>query len=549
MPSQRYLTEGVRRSHLLLAPVGVVFGIVAEWAAFGWSDPLRWIPDLAVGWTFFGCGLVAWSRRPGNLCGPLMVATGSTWFLANFSGVDNPAVAWVAANALFFHRGPLIHLLFAYPTGHLAGRLERAVVVGAYATGLVPALWNDVSTIVLGALLLVVTAAGFLRSVGRTRRARAFGVQATAALSLVLIGGAVARVLGGAAAARPALFAYEIVLVVIGAGLFSGLLLAPWERADVVDLVVELGEARSGSLRGELSRALGDPSLEIGYWVPDADHYVDAEGRVLALPKDDPHRSVTIVRREAEPIAAIVHDPSVLDDPALVQAVSSATQLAAANVELQAELRHRVNELTASRQRILNAGDEERHRLERRLEEGAERRLQGVARNLEGGIASASAEGTRDRIAQVRAQLDHTLDDIHGIALGLHPRALSERGLAEALSVLVDDLPMVATLDVTRTSLPPRVATVAYFVCSEALANIAKHADASTVRVSATLEAEVLRVIVEDDGSGGADPSAGSGLRGLADRVETIGGTFRVRSAPGRGTRLTAEMPLGGEEG
>jgi signal transduction histidine kinase len=312
-------------------------------------------------------------------------------------------------------------------------------------------------------------------------------------------------------------------------------------------LVVELGQARSGTLRGALARALGDPSLEIGYWLPDRRVFVDASGRVLSLPDPDSARSVTVVEREGQPVAALVHDPAVLDDPGLLEAVTSAAQLAAANARLQAEVQARVEELAASRRRILQAGDEERRRLERRLHDGAEARLRELVGTLRRGRSSASGEQTREQIARSQEQLTGTLEDLRRLAHGLHPSVLSEQGLEAALAALARELPLPVELHVTTSQVPPPVGAVAYFVCAEALANVAKHAAASRVTVAVTPGDGRLRVEIADDGVGGADPVRGSGLRGLADRVETFGGTLHVESAAGHGTRLAAEIPFGGE--
>jgi signal transduction histidine kinase len=334
---------------------------------------------------------------------------------------------------------------------------------------------------------------------------------------------------------------------VLAGGLLAGVLVAPWQQAAVADLVVELGEAKSGTVRGQLSRALGDPSLEIGYWLPDRAGFVDAAGRVLSLPDAGSGRSVTVVEGEGQPVAALVHDPAVLADPGLLEAVTAAAQLAAVNARLRAEVQVRVEELAASRRRILAARDEERRRLERRLHEGAEAQLGKLAVTLRRGQGLAAGEQTRNQIAHAQEQLGRTLEELRRLAQGLHPRVLAEQGLADALAALAKDVPVPVDLKVASTQLPQRVAVVAYFVCAEALTNIAKHAAAARVTVAITAADGRLRVEITDDGVGGADPRRGSGLRGLADRVETLGGTLQVDSTPGHGTRLTAEIPFGGE--
>jgi signal transduction histidine kinase len=341
----------------------------------------------------------------------------------------------------------------------------------------------------------------------------------------------------------------EVALCVLAGGLLAGLLVAPWQRAAVADLVVELGEVRSDTVRGELSRALGDPSLEIGYWLPDRAVFVDAEGRVLVLPDAGSGRSGTTVEREGQPVAVLLHDPAVLEDPGLLEAVASAARLAASNARLRVEVQALVEELAASRRRILAARDEERRRLERRLREGAEARLGELADILRRGRRPASGERTRDQMARAEEQLVHTLEELRRLAHGLHPRVLSEHGLAGALGVLAKDLSLPVEIKISDDRLPERVAVAVYFVCAEALTNVAKHAAAAHVAVAVTSSEGRVLVEIEDDGTGGADPARGSGLRGLADRVETLGGTLRVQSTPGRGTRLAAEIPLGGQAG
>jgi signal transduction histidine kinase len=492
---------------------GAGLGLAAGWVAFGWGAPRDWVPDLAVGWSLIGCGLIASARRPESRAGLLMAATGFTWFLGNFAHVGVAPVAWVAAHAVYLHRGPLVQLVLTYPTGRRESRLVTGAVVVGYAAAVITPVWRSSgATILLAGLVLGVCARGYVGAVGWPRRARLAGLQAAAGLSLVLAGSAAARLLlPSRDVSGLLLFVYEVALCVLAGGLLAGLLVAPWQRAAVADLVVELGESRPGTLRGELSRALGDPSLVIGYWLPDRAVFVDGEGRVLSLPDPGSGRSVTMVERQGQPAAVLVHDPVVLEDPGLLEAVTSAAQLAASNARLQAEVRARVAELEASRQRILAARDEERRRLERRLHEGAEARLEELAATLRRGRGSASGERTRDQIARAEDQLVRTLEELRRLAHGLHPRVLSEHGLADALAALAKDLPLPVDINVASTRLPERVAVVAYFVCAEALANVAKHAAAAHVAVAVTASEDRVTVEIADDGVGGADPAHGSG--------------------------------------
>jgi signal transduction histidine kinase len=374
-------------------------------------------------------------------------------------------------------------------------------------------------------------------------------LQAAAGLSLVLAAIAVVDLVTAPEEASVAsLLAYEVTVVVIAGVLLAGLLLGPVERAEVTDLVLQLGHARSRTLRAELARAIGDPTLEIGYWLPETGVFVDADGDTMTLPRPGSDRSATVVKRDGFPAAVLVHDRAVLSDQALLDAVGAAAQLESANARLRAEVRAQIAELEASRRRILEAGDQARQRLERRLHDGAERRLAEVQGTLYRGRLGATGRQTADQIARGEDQLPRAMEELRQLALGLHPRGLSEHGLAGALARLGDGSPVPVEISVANRRLAPQVEAAAYFICSEGLANVAKYAAASRATISVMSGAGTIVIAVSDDGPGGADPGKGSGLTGLADRVEALGGTFRVESAPGRGTRLAAEIPLGGQE-
>ena len=223
------------RHPLFLWPAGVAFGLAAEWAGFGWRDPGHWVPDLAVGWCLIGCGITASARRPGSGSGALMSATGFSWFLANFAGASNTAVAWASAHALYLHRGPLFHLVLAYPGGRPSSWLTRAAIGVGYVAAVITLIWrNELATIVLAAFLVAVCAREYVSAVGPPRRARLIALQAAAGLSLVLAGNAVAGlVLAPGSAGLASLLVYEVALCAIAGGLLAGLLFAPWGRAAV----------------------------------------------------------------------------------------------------------------------------------------------------------------------------------------------------------------------------------------------------------------------------------------------------------------------------
>jgi signal transduction histidine kinase len=533
----------------LLWAAGAGLGLFAEWVAFEFEDPGKWLPDLVAGWTLIATGLIAWRNRHESLIGMLLAASGFTWFLGNFAGVGSEWVAWIAAHGIYVHRGPLFAAVVTFPTGRSVTRLERGAVAAGYAAALFTAVWgNEWLTIGLAVLLVVVAVRLFATAVSAERRARRLALQVAIALGAVLAGGAVARLaFPGDAADDAALLAYQGVTCVAAVGLAGGLLSRPWEQVAVTDLVVELGEARSDTLRDSLARALGDPSLELGYWSPEAEAFVDANGRQVSLPILSDGRVSTVVEGADGPIAVLVHHPALLNDAALIESIGAATRLASANARLQGEVQAQIAELEESRRRIVAAADEEQRRLEARLRAGAEQRLELLAARLMAARISAEDEAAAEQLTEIETQLETTLAELRSLAAGLHPRALTESGLSGALGALAARCPTPVRLVTTEQRLPDEIEAALYFVCSEALANVAKHASATQASVIVDIGEGRVVVEVGDDGVGGADPSAGTGLRNLIDRVEALGGTLEVVS--GNGTRLVVELPLGDEAG
>jgi len=512
----------MRRLRYVLWPVGLAFGVAAEWAA----RPRFMVLDAVAGFALLFLGVVAWSRRPGSRAGAIMAAAGFTWFLGTL---------W--APALFWHRGPLAQLLICYPGGRLSSRLQRVGTVVAYGyVAAVAVAGNDYATIIFAVGLVALSAYRYATVTGPKRRARLASFMAAVAFGLVLVAGAVAHLVG-VGNASVLLPAYDLTVCLIAIGLAADLVWGRWAQGAVTGLVVDLGEpAPGGVLRDRLARALGDPTLVVGYWLPGQGQYVDEAGRPVALPAAGARRAVWPVEENGQRVAVLVHDGAVLDDPALLAAVGSAARLAVGNARLQGEVSARVGEVEASRRRIVEASDEQRSRLERELREGAERRLAHVAELLSGGGES---------LVDVRAGLDTARAELREFARGIHPATLTEHGLREAVRELAGRSPVTVEAAVSATRCPPAVEAAAYFVCAESLTNVAKHAAASQVHLSITQEDGRLRVAIADDGIGGADPARSSGLRGLADRVETLGGSFAVESPPGGGTRVMAELPCG----
>jgi signal transduction histidine kinase len=450
-----------------------------------------------------------------------MTAAGFAWFLGNFGD-------W----AVYLHWAVLAQLLLTYPTGRLSSSLERVAVPAAYAFAVVYPLVgrSGYATIAFAAGVATVAFSRYLSSSGPQRRARAAALGAACAYSLVLVVGAATR-LGGVETERTVLWAYVVVVGLVALGLLADLLWGHWAQAAVAGLVVDLGEpGETGILRDKLARALGDPSLVVGYALGGADGYVDDSGRRVELPPPRAGRTVTPIDQDGERIAVLVHDPAVLTEPGLVESVAAAARIAVANVRLQAELQARVSEVESSRRRIVEAGDSQRSRLEEELREGPERLLAHVGSLVEGSDV------------ELERQLEAARTELREFARGIHPRTLTEDGLSAALSELAERSPIPVHVSAPPDRLGRSVEAAVYFVCSEALANVAKYANATQAGVRVDVRDGVVRAEVADDGIGGADPSLGSGLRGLADRVEALGGHFSVDSPEGRGTRVVAEL-------
>ena len=320
-------------------------------------------------------------------------------------------------------------------------------------------------------------------------------------------------------------------------GAFVGLAVTRRARGPVGNLVVELGREGPGQDRPALARAIGDPSLELALWLPERHAWVDEQGREVTLPEGR-DRAVTYI---GENLAAIVHHPVFLDQPALLEAAGSAARFALENERLQAELRSQLAELRDSRSRIVRAGDAERRRLERDLHDGAQQRLLGIGMALQL-LRSAGGGSTDALLDETEAEVKAALAELRELARGIHPAVLTDQGLAAAVRTLAERSPVPVDVEALEGRLPGEVETAVYFIVAEALANVAKHAHASKARVEVKrLNGEVV-VEISDDGVGGADLD-GNGLRGLADRAGALDGRLVVESPPGEGTRLHVEIP------
>jgi signal transduction histidine kinase len=452
----------------LAAGVGLVALVLASdhqeartvWAIFG----------PVVGWSFVGTGLYAWRRRPESRIGVLMIVLGFAWFLSILETANSPLVYTIALATGGLWGGVFLHLGVSFPSGRIAGRRDRAIVIAGYVIfpgALIPALFfagpHELGCDACPANLLLVERDEDLANI-----ALAFGALLYAGLFVIVL----ARSIRHWRATSP----------------LERLQLTPvYFCALLTFLLVSIARAGAG---------------DAAWW------------------------------------AAFISS-------ALLPFAFLGGLLRSHVSQLDAELRARLEELRASRARLVQAGDAERRRLERDLHDGAQSRLVGLALLLRTARTRASADdelaGLLDRAQE---ELKTSLAELRELARGIHPAVLTERGLEPALQALAGRAPVPVIVEADgRERLPSSVECATYYVVSEALANVAKYAQATHATVAVRRVNGSVVVDVCDDGVGGADAAQGSGLRGLADRVAALDGTLAVESPAGRGTRLHAEIP------
>jgi len=508
--------------------------------------------------TYLVAGSVAWIRRPESRVGPVMLATSVAGSLAFFTLHSEEPVRRAAGISGSLSNILVVWLMLAAPSGRLGAGVGRWALVAFTAIVLSGSVITDLTTLrvsfAVGVLVSLLLAAIVL---GRWTTASAASRRA---LTPVVIAGVIVAVVHaidfGAGVflipvtpGSPIYWADIISRTLVPFGFLIGLLRLRMARAAVADLVVDLGEAPAHEqLRDALAGALHDPSLSVVYWSPAFRTYVDDADAPITLDAEGDGRAVTYLEQQGQPMAAILHDPALADDPGLVTAVVAAARLAVSNERLATEIRSQLEEVRASRSRIVEASDAERRRVERNLHDGAQQRLVALAlalRRAQAQLPAEAAPETLSSLAYASDQLSSALSELRELARGIHPAVLTEAGLEAALSSLARDSPVPVEVRVALPAeLPESVSAAAYFVAAEGLTNVAKYASATRIELVAESDGRELRIEIIDDGIGGADPSAGSGLRGLADRVAALGGRLDVRSPAGEGTRLVARLPL-----
>jgi signal transduction histidine kinase len=571
--------KAATRNLILVTGAGVLF---SAWSAFGpflvSPGPYHWSVTPFNGAFNFGFGLlwvlvlgITYVRDPGGRMWKLLLLNslaGGTWALGY---IDSP-VAWTAAE-LF---GPLsasilLHLVLAFPSGRLRDRFDRWLVGIVYTIALPIQLlgmlvWNVDWNVLLvapneqlyflmgrfGLLSPVLAVLAVIELLRHWREASPVGRRI---LAPVAFGMPLVFLTLGLWWVAPALDRDEIRVFILEHKIFDvpsyltpllfllGTLRTRMARGAIAELATELGRGVPlGGLRDALAKTLRDPDLQLAFASPTGGGLVDPDGRPFEVPPAD-RGTTTRLERDGELLAVIVHDPALeREDPRFVEAVGSVARMALENERLSAQVRAQLEEVRASRQRIVEAGDAERRRVERDLHDGAQQRLVALAMRLD--AARGTTIEAQALIDAATAELGVAISEVRQLARGLHPTILTERGLRAAIEALAERTPLPVEVEADGGRYPATLEATAYFVVAEALTNVARYAQASHATVAVRSAGDRLAVEVRDDGRGGADPGRGTGLRGLSDRVAAVGGTLEVDSPPGRGTVLRAHLPL-----
>ncbi len=530
-------------------------------ALFDRDEPVQGLEVVfaCVGGSFAACGIVAWHRRPDSRSGALMTATGFAFFLPTLLGelatplgdtlavllVDLWSVLFVALLVTLLTAGrlettvdKLLVFLFVLPLLILGfvwmlfeEDIENNLLLAFPDAGIAHALDQTQRAVLIGACVATVSVLVWRWHTASRPRRRALLPTLAGSFVLLIYTALLINDLVTGERSQLLLWIASCSLVTVPLAFLAGLLRSRLARAGLSDLFRDLRSTRGDALQATLARALGDPSLVITQGAP---------------PVHNGDRSVAPVERDGRQFATLVYDSSLDDDPELVEAVAAAAAIALENSQLHAESEVRLAELQASRERIVAAGDAERRRLERNLHDGAQQRLVALAMQLR----MIQADIRRDPAAaealvtSASGELAQSLEELRELARGIHPAVL-DFGLAPALEALAARAPVPTAVTCDTAKLPRPVELAAYFVACEALANVAKYAEASAASVRVSRTAQGIAVEIADDGKGGAQPSTGSGLHGLQDRVEALGGHLLVTSPAGAGTVVTAELPCG----
>jgi signal transduction histidine kinase len=595
-PAVSRLSHHTRLALLAIWPAAFGFGLLSlliaqshPGATFGGTSWAAGLAGLAAGWSAIGAGFYVWWRR-GKRAGLLLAAAGVAWFFPEW---DNPGLGAAAFTfgLVTYALAPAVvaHAVLAYPPGRLPSPFGRLAVMVAYADaalvlGLFPALFfnppEQQCSMCPPNLLLADGRPGLFESLNRWGiRAGLVWTIAIAALCVwrlarpgaplrrvaapVLVGGTAYLLLAWSDFAHSLprglpgtdQFEYRLwlaqaaALCVIGLGVAWSWLLGRRARSAMAALVVELGESPlPGGLREMLARSLGDPDLEVAYPLGDPERLVDAAGTAVE-PATREDRAVTPLTRRGETVAVLSHRRGLLDDPAIVDEVIAATRLAVDNERLQAEVLAQLQELRASRARIVITGDAERRRLERDLHDGAQQRLVGLSLALRLARAQPGARADPNLTALLNRadeRLRAAISELRELAHGIYPATLTDDGLAAAVEALAEHTPTLLTIiHMPQERLPGPVETAAYFLIAETTGYMATLAAATSVTLDVRHYGDRLVVEVTENGAGKPDRELEAMLTDLTDRIGALDGQLHVGHIPGGGVTIRAEMPCG----
>jgi signal transduction histidine kinase len=573
-------------ARLAAVPVALAVGVGAlaiaqgpgRFTTYAGRSGLATALTVAAGLALVVAGLVTSLSHRAWRTGDLAMLTGLIWFAPVWVGWDKgpPLVRTLGMPAAGFTFPLLLHLVVAYPTGRPRGAVARALVSAVYLEAALAAVgqalfrkpffdpncWANCTdnkfllhslprlargievadrwfTVAAAAALVTLCTWRLLRDSGPARRALLPVALPAILLAATVVAHAVA--LQRTPLEDPSdptfrtIFALGCVAVLLlAAGLVWAAVRTRVQRRAVARIATSLGQAPPpGSLQAALAQAVGDPELQIAYWLPDSQRHVNANGKPVAQPVVAPGRAATELVRDGRRIAVVSHTAAL---PDLERAIGAAVRLALENERLQAEALAQLADLQASRVRIVETGDAERRRLERDLHDGAQQRLLALSYDIRLAHTKAQADGdtqTGSLLTDAMRQAQAALDELRALAHGIYPAILAEAGLAAALATLADAAPLpVQIRDAAEERYPAAVETAAYLLVANALDDAAGR-DASHAAVSVVQGRGRVMVTVQDDGS---DRTVA--MVQLADRVGALDGRLSVEP-----TRLHAELP------
>jgi signal transduction histidine kinase len=558
------------RDPVLLLPLAVAAGLAVGWLGVRHHVAgTRIASDLALSWALMAASLVVLERPRWQRARRLLAATPFALLGADLEWAGSHALWTLGFLLEGLWAALLVHLVVTFPEGRPRSRSARIAVSSTYiltlggqlAGSLVAPDTRDLLSVtsqpsvahaidrlqaITGAcvaLAVLFLALQRMRELGRPARRAQLPLLLAAALSAVAGLVWLGRVIATDGRATTLETIARALVVTIPVGTIVGIGSSRLRRPQASELVVELRSEGATTMQERLARALGDPTLVVAYRLGDG-RYVDAAGGPIEL-SQRADRAVTAVTAGGEEIAALVHDPALLDEPALVESVRATAALVLENERLAAEVRSQLAEVRASRGRIVAAADAERRRIERNLHDGAQQRLVtlSVALGLEASRADNATAGVLER---AQDEVEQAIGELRELARGIHPTLLRDVGLTAAVEALARRAPLPVTVQSSaRERLPDQVELAAYFLVSEALTNVVKHASAMHASVLLERGPATLRVTVTDDGVGGARITPASGLAGLRDRLDAVDATLSITSEAGHGTSVRSLFPCG----